>query len=435
MLQYYNALVSCALGDSDPLFSAAMKDVSSNGKISPLLTHLITFIRHIIKRFPAKTLLQTRMLRLISAIFSNPKLNLSPKPYLSHLVTALLETILSRDPGNTGHVTFACSILSLALSRWATPVNQLKSQTLKHLREVGVVQGVAQYGAVTCLLLLGPEVLCETLQPWPAQLWAHMNSLTEPRDKSSCLALSALSRAGTSIINYWLDKTNSKDWDPRKKTPRWEFYGEMFEFYGDYIIPQLNLISRSFDNKIIKKQIRPTDPVGRLRIRKHRILSATRNKTDGRPGQASDDRTKSVLSVSENFEFLADMGVPSDIFDEPVTGMEFTDNLSENRPQYSQQSSVTSNNPLPRVMSRAVKEMFPESSPVRRPRGHTVRLPGLSATSRSRRMTVTAADTARPHLVTWRHLVSGGRLGTKCRRAEGNRIDKVFSYVDIIVSI
>ena len=136
-----------------------------------------------------------------------------------------------------------------------------------------------------------------------------------------------------------------------------------------------------------------------------------------------------------DFEFLADMGVPSDIFDEPVTGMDFTDSLSENRPQYSQQSSVTSNNPLPRVMSRAVKEMFPESSPVRRPRGHTVRLPGLPATSRSRRMTVTAADTARPHLVTWRHLVSGGRLGTKCRRAEGNRIDKVFSYVDIIASI
>ena len=83
MLKYYNAVVSCALGDSDQLFSAAMKDVSSNGKISPLLTYLITFIRHIIKRFPTKTLLQTRMLRLISAIFSNPKLNLSPKPYLS----------------------------------------------------------------------------------------------------------------------------------------------------------------------------------------------------------------------------------------------------------------------------------------------------------------------------------------------------------------
>ena len=429
--------MSCALGDSDQLFSAAMKDVSSNGKISPLLTYLITFIRHIIKRFPTKTLLQTRMLRLISAIFSNPKLNLSPKPYLSHLVTALLETILSRDPANMGHVTCACSILSLALSRWATPVNQLKSQTLKHLREVGVVQGVAQYGAVTCLLLLGPEVLCETLQPWPAQLWAHMNNLAESRDKYSFLALSALSRAGTSIINYWLEKSRSKEWDPRMKTATWGFYGEIYEFFGDYIIPQLNLISRSFDSKNTKKQIKPTEPVGKLRIRKHRILSAMRNKADGRPGQDSSDRSNSVLSVSENFEFLADMGVPSDIFDEPVTGMDFTDSLTDNRPQYSQQSSVTSNNTMPRVMSRAVKEMFPDVSLVRlSPRGHTVRLPGLSATPRGRGRTQTSApETPRPQLVQWRHLVSGGRMGTKFRRADGNKIDKVFSYVDIIASI
>ena len=97
--------------------------------------------------------------------------------------------------------------------------------------------------------------------------------------------------------------------------------------------------------------------------------------------------------------------------------------------------SVTSNNPMPRVMSRALKEMFPQGCPVRRPRGHTIKLPGLSATSRSRRMTITGAETPKHPLVQWRHLVSGGRLGTKFRRADGNRIDKVFSYVDIIASI
>ena len=428
--------MSCTLGDSDTLFSTAMRDVSSNGKISPLLTYLITFIRHIMKRFQTKTLLQTRMLRLISAIFSNPLLNLSPKPYLSHLVTALLETILSRDPGTWGHVTCASSILSLALSRWATPVNQLKCQTLKHLRDVGVVQGVAQYGAVTCLLLLGPEVICETLHPWPTQLWAHMDILAESRDQSSILALSVLRRAGASIINHWLDR--SRGWDPKIKTPSWEFYGAIYKFYGDSIIPLLKLMSKSFD-KNKKKLMKPTEPFGKLRIRKHRILSTSRSKADGRAsGHDSSNRSDSVLSVSENFEFLADMGVPSDIFDEPVTGMDFTDSLSESRPQYSQQSSVTSNNPMTRVMSRALKEVFPESSPVRRPRGHTIKLPGLSATCRSRRMTMTGAEAGlagRGHGIQWRHLVSGGRLGAKFRRADENRIDKIFSYVDILASI
>ena len=278
-------------------------------------------------------------------------------------------------------------------------------------------------------------MLCDTLQPWPSQLWAHMNRLTEAGDISSILALSALSRAGSSIINHWLDKSGNKDWDPKMKTPSWEFYGKMYDMYGDYIIPQLNLLSRSIDNKNTKKQVKPTEPVGRLRLRKHRILSTSRNKADGRTGQDSSSRSNSVLSVTENFEFLADMGVPSDIFDEPVTGMDFADSLAENRPQYSQQSSVTSNNPMPRVMSRALKEMFPDSSPVRRLRGHNIKLPGLSATSRSRRMTITGAETQRHPQVQWRHLVSGGRLGTKFRRADGNRIDKVFSYVDIIASI
>ena len=98
---------------------------------------------------------------------------------------------------------------------------------------------------------------------------------------------------------------------------------------------------------------------------------------------------------------------------------------------------MTSNNTMPRVMSRAVKEMFPDVSLVRlSPRGHTVRLPGLSATPRGRGRTQTSApETPRPQLVQWRHLVSGGRMGTKFRRADGNKIDKVFSYVDIIASI
>ena len=95
--QYYRAVVTNTLGDSEQLCVTILRDVASKGKIAPLLPYLITFIRQAMKRFPTKSLLQTRMLRLISAIFSNPQLNLSPKPYLSHLVTALLTTVLCQD--------------------------------------------------------------------------------------------------------------------------------------------------------------------------------------------------------------------------------------------------------------------------------------------------------------------------------------------------
>ena len=53
-------------------------------------------------------------------------------------------------------------------------------------------------------------------------------------------------------------------------------------------------------------------------------------------------------------------------------------------------------------------------------------------------MTMTGAEAGlagRGHGIQWRHLVSGGRLGAKFRRADENRIDKIFSYVDILASI
>ena len=69
--------------------------------------------------------------RLISAVFSNPHLNLAPKPYLSYLVSTLLSSIIleRRDksaPPVLDHVDLAAGVLSHTLQRWATPVNQLR---------------------------------------------------------------------------------------------------------------------------------------------------------------------------------------------------------------------------------------------------------------------------------------------------------------------
>ena len=50
-----------------------------------------------------------------------------------------------------------------------------------------------------------------------------------------------------------------------------------------------------------------------MRIRKRGLLSGARQKCDARPGEEAEP----VLSAMHNFEILADMGVPSDIFDEP----------------------------------------------------------------------------------------------------------------------
>ena len=125
LIQYYTSLVSCVLGDSELLCSTILKDVRTNPKLAPLIPYLVTFIRQGLKRYPNKPQLNIRILRLLASLFHNPHLNLSPKPHLSHLVTALLTTILG-GAATTDLVPLCASILSLALDRWATTVNQLQ---------------------------------------------------------------------------------------------------------------------------------------------------------------------------------------------------------------------------------------------------------------------------------------------------------------------
>ena len=139
LMQYYSALVTHVLGGSDKLCTTILRDIRSNTKLAPLLPYLVTFLRQGMKKYPDKPHLTIRLLRLMSAIFSNPHINLSPKPYLSHLVTALLTTILGQEDLSISvdHIPLASSILSLALTRWATPVNQLKSQAFEGVCDSG----------------------------------------------------------------------------------------------------------------------------------------------------------------------------------------------------------------------------------------------------------------------------------------------------------
>ena len=432
--QYYNAVVTCVLGDSESLCSKMLRDVASNGKISPLLTYLITFARHIMKRFQNKTKLITRMLRLISAIFSNPHLNLSPKPYLSHLVTALLETVLCSNMAAADHVVFASTILSLALTRWATPVNQLQCQTLNHLRDVVhhdrsqvPGHGLKQVGALTCLTLLGPSLLCDSLHPWPAQLWSLLDNVACVNTNVSVLQWAAVRSAAAGIFNFWLSDTSDHC------TPNWSFYADMYQYFGDSLVPHLKPITKGHI-KPKKTPIKLPETYGRMRLRKIKSICGGKPKPDVRQAAAENsDRSdmEPILTASQNFEFLADMGVPSDIFDEPV--MDF-DNLGDSRPNYVQQQSVTSthsNNSYNRHfnISRSVRETFPDITPVRRNRNISIQLPLIPSNHRPGKGT---SDTSKYNCVTWRHLVTGGRVGTKYRRAEGNKINKICSYIDIM---
>ena len=87
--------------------------------------------------------------------------------------------------------------------------------------------------------------------------------------------------------------------------------------------------------------------------------------------------------------------------------------------------------------SRSVREVFPEAAPVRRFKNLVIQLPLMSSVNTnviSRRETGVIGDMSKYNCVPWRHLLTGGRVGNKLRRADSNKIDKLCSYVDIIAS-
>lgn len=420
LYQYYSAVVSHVLGDSESLCTTILQDIRTNKKIAPLLPYLVTFLRQGMKKFAEKPQLSIRLLRLMSSIFSNPFLNLSPKPYLSHLVTALLTTILSSISPNSSVVHFAGNILCSALSRWATPVNQLQSQTLRHLREFvsversgggGVIYQVSpqtQYGALTTLTTLGPTVLCESLSPWPQQL---SDQLTSGHTQQGSQLWGAVLRAGTAILNYWLS-------NPEDCSPSWELYGELYVIFGDSMLQELKfLYSDQSHNSISHSKL--SEQPGRLRLRKLQIMGQDRrHQIQGESSQPS------LLTASQNFDYLADMGVPSDIF-EPITER---DNLMDES-LYKHQQQMTNV-----TLSYRVMETFPYScGRCLKARPVPIKLPFRHWGSEMlRRKWPGSGCLVKTSSVPWRQVGTGGRLGTAARRRQQG-ISRVPNYINYMI--
>ena len=99
LMQYYSTIISVTLGDSETMMNTLTKDLEINTKIGTLLPFIVSFIRTGMQKHCDNKVLMRRLLSLLQSLFTNPSLNLSPKPYLSHLVTALLSSLIVDRPG------------------------------------------------------------------------------------------------------------------------------------------------------------------------------------------------------------------------------------------------------------------------------------------------------------------------------------------------
>ena len=206
LMQYYSTVISVTLGDSEEMMSRITKDLEVNTKIGTLLPFIVNFIRNGMQKHCENKVLMRRLLCLLQALFSNSALNLSPKPYLSHLVTALLSSLIVDRPGqqshhyqqqmngclNVDHVQHASRILRQVLDRWSTPVNQLRSQTHRALRDYlkeDKISYSSHFGALSAMIALGPDVLEDCLLP---QLEKYIQRTREKMQKAEEEQLAAV---------------------------------------------------------------------------------------------------------------------------------------------------------------------------------------------------------------------------------------------------
>ena len=146
--------------------------------------------------------------------------------------------------------------------------------------------------------------MSSTLTPWPAQLWPHLETLHGQKTEVSCLQWAAIRRAGACIINHWVAQASPDH--------NWRLYHDLHQHFGDSLVPQLKLIRRGHSTAASpsRRVIKYSDIYGKIKYKK--FSSTKKRKSNLKNG---DSNMEQILTASQNFDILADMGVPSDIFE------------------------------------------------------------------------------------------------------------------------
>lgn len=418
LLQYYTTVTNHLLGDSEQLCLRVLQDLRENNRVTPLLPYLVTFSRVGLNRYKENSVITARLIRLISALFSNPHINLSPKPYLSYLVSALLGFLIkeNKDFNPVEHVQLAACVLSQALYRWATPTNLLRTQTLRALKENSSSHfSYAQYGSLYSLFILGPQVLEECLMPLYEtllyNLWNNLMEEQQQRRNVKCgqqlgnWSLGLLRLIGAKMVSYWR-------WQRADYRAARSLYTLLDIYFGDSLVPFI-FNNYGSGESITLKRTAGGHKLRRLRIRKVRaitigssggrqeIVSASSGGVTGDIFGAPTNLDRSFFSAQGDFNFLADMGVPSDIF-ETAADLEATDRHEHDFSGFFKARTIS--------LSKMASVIFPDVKPFRfRARAIKFNLgPCRQEDPDKLKRSVLTTERGR-RLVAWRNVVVGGR--------------------------
>ncbi len=161
-------------------------------------------------------------------------------------MTALLSTLMSKEdkPGSAiikKNVHYAAQIISIALDRWATSVNQLRSQTHKALRDHLCDQSKSlssHYGAMSAFLALEPAVLRECVLPFFDRYLTWLETLFKPLEANINGHLSEKSKHKRleDVNLLWGTSLQVARALLKQEPPRSQVYHMLLRHFGDAVL-------------------------------------------------------------------------------------------------------------------------------------------------------------------------------------------------------
>ncbi|XP_071079391.1 TAF6-like RNA polymerase II p300/CBP-associated factor-associated factor 65 kDa subunit 6L [Haliotis cracherodii] len=266
LLKYYENMTKAILGCDVDTMKTALTDLQSNPNIVPLLPYFVNFVANGVKTVSHDLCQLTKLLHTVKALVHNPHVYLEPQPYLNLLVQAVLYCVLeplaaSIYPRNDHWLLrdYAARLLAQIVTRWSSPLNHLRYNTEKNLKETLhdlTKPHCSHYGAIMGLLSLGckqvEEIIVPHLSSFMPRLCATMEDLSVGNAISRADAFKvhgALLLAAELVLKrrnndfekqyFQADAEDSGTLENSgmesvvcKKTPC-EIYKELYEYFGD----------------------------------------------------------------------------------------------------------------------------------------------------------------------------------------------------------
>lgn len=196
LMDYFNYIVTCILGEDKVLRHESLSDLKNNSKISPLLSYFVNFVSNV--KAVSHDLEQLfNLLQTVSALVSNPYVNLMGylKPMTSSVLYCVLESLTaSINPLNDhwGLRDYGGRLLAFIIQKYGpqnTEIAEYIKSSIKNILLDTTRPLCSHYGAIVTINSLGISAIKTVLCPNLLKYYTSSLKIIEENTDSNNLQL------------------------------------------------------------------------------------------------------------------------------------------------------------------------------------------------------------------------------------------------------